>query len=198
MSTPTAIKEFWHLFEKLSGALASISTADDPVYDELLAQLQLIDGGLYCEFSTHPGEREFIITAEGDVLLFDLVTEIVAAAPKATGWKFFALKPKLGFPESAQWEGYRINIGDLLFEPLSGGEFDDFGIRLLVPELKEADADSAHAALVRAIDHGLGERQFAESIQYLEVAPLSEEFQNSLPLEELESFIQWRKKQRKQ
>jgi len=195
MQASQTITKFWQLFERRHEALAKISSADDPVYDELLGQLQQIDEGLFFEFSTSPGDCELIITAEGDSDLFDLVDSIVEAAPATEGWTFFALKPKLGFPETVQWEGYTVNIAEVRFESLSDPETGEFGLRLLVPGLSDEQAEDAHNALLRALDHALGERAFADTIQFTDVAPLETATGKNIALTELEHFIEWRKKQ---
>lgn len=194
MTNSKAIADFWRLFQRRCGALAQLSSADDPVYDELLEQLQRIDPGLFFEFSAEPDDCELIITAEGDRSLFDLVDALVAAAPETPGWRFHALKPKLGFPETAEWEGYEVDIDEVVFLPLSSDDPDELGLRLLVPGLSADDAENAHNALLRAIDHGLGEREFAEAIQHTEVAPLDAPADEHIPLVELESFISSRQK----
>lgn len=195
MSTSKGISEFWSSFQKNSEALSRIETADDPVYDELLEKLQQIDAGLFFEFSVQPEQCELLITAEGDQNLFACVDDIVAAAPKVRGWKIFALKPKLGFPKTVEWEGFEIAIADVVFDPLANAE-GDLGLRILVPGLNEEDIDNAHNALLRAIDHGLGEREFAESIQHTEVAALEGPASEYIPLSDLERYVQWHKKQR--
>jgi hypothetical protein len=196
MSASNAIVDFWRLFSERRGALAQINTADDPVYDELLEQLQHISPGLFFEFSAEPDNCELIITAEGDRSLFALVDSIVLAAPQDTGWKFCALKPKLGFPESVEWEGFRVNIADVRFDPLSDDGSDELGLRLLVPGLSDDEAENAHNALLRAIDHGLGESKFAGAVHYTEVAALDGHADDYIPLLDLESFIQWRRNHR--
>lgn len=195
MTRSTAIAAFWGAFVKRADELAHIRSAEEPVYDELLEELQGIDEGLYFEFSAKPGNRELIITAEGDLALFPLVDEIVAAAPSVDGWKVFALKPQLGFPESVAWEGFRVKIADVVFDPLSD-EDGNLGLSLLVPGLRDENVDDAHNALLRAIDHGLGERAFAQAVQYTEVLCLEEPSDDYIPLTELENFIAWRNKQR--
>lgn len=195
MKNRKEIVEFWHSFESNSRRLAQARSADSAVYDELLGKLQEIDEGLFFEFAVSPGDCELIVTAEGKKPLFSVVEEIVAAAPAVKGWKMFALKPKLGFPEFIEWEGYQVAIGEIVFDPLEN-ESDELGLRLLVPGMGDDDADSAHNAILRAIDHGLGEREFAESVAYTEVAVLEEAAEEFIPLTDLESFIQWRKKQR--
>src|SRR5688572_1114414 len=130
-----AIQDFWTLFSVRADALAKIGSADDPVYDEILAKLHDVHDGLFFEFSTKDGASELIITAEGEKALFGLVDDIVAAAPKITGWSFIALKPKVGLARSITWEGHVIDCADVVFEPLEDEKSGDFGIRLLVPDL---------------------------------------------------------------
>jgi hypothetical protein len=193
----SAVTDFWRLFEEKCRALEQITSADDPLYDELLVKLQGIDSGLFFEFATAPGECELIITAEGNKSLFGLVDAVVAAAPRIRGWKVFALKPKLGFPESVEWAGRSVEIADVVFDPLSQEGSDELGLRLMIPGIGEEDVEDAHNALLRALDHGLGERKFAEAVQYIEAVPLDGPADKYIALTDLESFIEWRAKQRK-
>ena len=193
MTSSNAVSEFWNLFVESAVALSQLNTADDPLYIELLEKLKEINSALFFEFSTQPENCELIITAEGDRDLFACVEDIVSAAPKVNGWTIFALKPKLGFPKTTTWEGYEISIADVVFEPLKN-KTNDLGLRLFISGLNELDVEHAHQGLLRAIDHGLGEREFAESIQYIEVVALNESSSKYIPLTELEKYIQWRKK----
>lgn len=195
MKNQKEVAEFWQSFKSNSRRLEQARSADSAAYDELLEALQKIDDGLFFEFAVSPGDCELIVTAEGKRNLFSLVEQIVAAAPTVKGWKIFALKPKLGFPEFVQWEGYQVAISEVVFDPLEN-ESDELGLRLLVPDMADEDTDSAHNALLRAIDHGLGERQFAEAVAYTEVAALEDGANEFIPLADLENFIQWRKKRR--
>jgi len=53
-------------------------------------------------------------------------------------------------------------------------------------------------ALLRALDHILGEEKFAESFQYVEVLPLPENAarEHFISLSELDAFIRWRQGRR--
>jgi hypothetical protein len=196
MGAANQIAKFWKTFEQRAAALVKIKSADDPVYEEILTQLQEVDDGLYFEFSARPGNFEFIVTAEGNEALFPLVERLIAAAPAMNGWTFFALKPKLGFPETVEWDGFVIRIDDVVFEPLSDDESGALGVRLLVPGLDEGDFDNAHNGLLRALDHGLGEREFAGAIKFTEVAALTGSRDEFIPLQDLEQYIRWRNKRR--
>jgi hypothetical protein len=101
------------------------------------------------------------------------------------------------FPESTEWEGVRVDLADVVFDPLSEHESEDLGLKLLVPRLKVHEVEQAHNAPLRALDHGLGERQFAECVRYTEVAPLVEPPDDYIPLLELEGFIRWRNEWRR-
>jgi hypothetical protein len=193
-----AIDEFWLLFQQRATDLAMTKSADTPVYDALLEQLQKIAPGLYFEFSVSPGEREMIVTADGDSSLFPLARAIVTAAPVVDGWTIRALKPKLGFPESIRWEGLELKIEDIVFEPLEGEETDELELRILIPGLDQKDVEDAHNAILRAMDHGLGEEKLAEAVQYTEVCPLPTGATTSdfIPLVELDNFIEWRERKR--
>jgi hypothetical protein len=182
--------DFWRLFEERAGELAAAASADAPVHDALLARLHAIDPGLYLEFSA----GELIVTADGDRALFPLARAVVEAAPAVEGWTIRALKPKLGFPEEVRWYDLRLRTADLVFDPLTREGSSDLGLLILVPGIGEDEVEDAHSAILRALDHALGEEGFAESVQHVEVRPLPEatppdEF---IPLAKLEDFLRWR------
>jgi hypothetical protein len=195
-----AIAKFWYLFQQQSSKLGAISSADHSVYDLILDQLQKIHPKLYFEFSLGPGTSELIITAEGDSSLFPLVDAIVASAPKIPSWSVLSLKPKLGFPNTTTWEGITVNIADVVFDPLEREASKDLGLRIFVPGLAREHSEDSHNALLRALDHALGERNFAESVQYTEVLPLPGDAsaEDYIPLTELENYINWRKKKQEE
>lgn len=194
------IADFWELFRQLASELATIDTPDHPVYDRLLAQLHKISPGLYFEFSFGRGNHELIITADGDSSLFPLVHAIVSNAPHTPGWRVRALKPKSGFPVTTQWEGLTITIADVLFEPLERKGSKHLGLRIFVPGLRAKDEEKARNAILRALDQGLGERGFAESVRHTEVRSLPDgaSTDDYIPLAKLDHYyIQWRKKKLK-
>ena len=190
-----AIRGFWAYFRDHQAGLAAVTSADTPEYDGMLEALQEIDPGLYFEFSTQGSEREFIVTAEGQRELFPLVDRIVEAAPDIDGWRFLALKPKLGFPVTTRWETFTLTLAGVAFDPLENSK-GDLGLRLYVPDLRPEDAKDAHNALLRAIDHGLGERLFAEKVGHTEVAPMPSNPEKFIPLADLEAYIAWRDRRR--
>jgi hypothetical protein len=195
-----AIRAFWRVFQDHQAEFVTISTADHPVYDLILAQLQQVNPGLFFEFSTQPQKAELIITADGKRSLFPLVERVVRDAPDIPGWSILALKPKLWFPVTASWEHVTIRIADVVFDPLQDPDSIDLGLRLFVPDLRPEDTQDAHNAILRALDHGLGEKDFADSVTYTEVRPLPDGAspEDHIPLVQLENYIAWRKRELKE
>lgn len=190
MSTPS---QFWETFGRLKDQLVEEGRALGETYDALLDAVQKVRPGLYLEMclNTHP--KEFIISAEGSRELFPAVEEIVRAAPKIDGWTFLALKPKLGFPVTAEWEGVEVRIADVTFKPI-GHPDGTMGLHLFVRGLRPEQAGAVHNALLRALDHGLGERAFAEQIEGTQIAatPGWLKAAGLIPLTDLEEFLRKR------
>lgn len=189
---------FWRRFSEKSTELAVADSANCPVYDQLLAALQEIHGGLFFEFCTGEDENELIVSAEGDTSLFPLVREIVAAAPAIDGWEVIALKPKIGMPVTAQWKDFTVHTDDVVFGPLERERSSDLGLRMYVPGLAPERVDDAHSALLRALDHALGEEQFAMCVQFTEVVPLpgDADVNDFIPLRDVDAFIDWRERKK--
>lgn len=183
-----AIAKFWSDFQNLKSSLEHTESVNGSPCDEMLTALQKLDSNLYFEFSSSPGEHEFIITAEGDKSLFPLVDEIICEAPEIPNWALFALKPKRGFPKIARWEGTEVKIGDVLVVPVFR-ETGEMGLELYVPDLNKSNEGDIHNALLRALDAGLGERRFAESVESTWICPAAEAPEHAFKLSELEEWI---------
>jgi hypothetical protein len=186
--------EFWRAFSAEASALASAPSTESPVYDGLLEELQRIHPDLYLEFCVEPGACELIVTADGDKALFGLAREVVAAAPQIVGWRIRALRPRLGFPSVVTWNETVLELAEVVFEPLERKDSNALGLRIMVPGLHDVDAEDAHNAILRAMDHGLGEEHFAESVQHTELCslPAGVPPDRFIPITSLEEFIQWR------
>jgi hypothetical protein len=193
-ATSSEIAWFWNLFRQRAADLASCKSADSPAFVELLDQLHRIDPELYFEFCAEPGACELIVTADGNRSLFSLARAVVAAAPIIDGWTIRALKPQIGCPETTQWEDLTLQLADVVFDPLEWEGSSELGLRIFVPGIEEKDVDAAHNALLRALDHILGEEKFAEVVQYIEVLPLpaNEASEQFIALSDLDAFIRWR------
>jgi len=185
-----AIGEFWNLFLEKLVDLEEISAA----YDTILEYLQKIHPGIYFDFFSEPDVSKFITAADKTHSFFPLVETLEAGAPNIPGGSIFSLKQKFGFSAAAMWKDISVAIADVFFLPLEREGSDDLGLSLFVPGLIPEKAEVAHNALIRVLNHALGERAFAESVQYTEVLPLPDPFSEEeyIPIVELKDYIRWR------
>jgi hypothetical protein len=194
-----AVAAFWDLFTRTAADVARAPSPDGAPVRRLLEALHAIDRGLFLEVAGVPGASELIVTAEGKAWRFALARAVAAAAPRVNGWSIRALRPKRGFPASTRWGRVTLRTTEIVFDPLERPGTPALGLRILVPGIDEVDIDDAHAAILCALDHGLGEEQLATEVAHTEVRPLPADVSagDYIPLTELEMFIQWRQNKRK-
>ena len=193
--TNEAIQEFWNLFRDRRESIIVGEAVDEDAYDDLLKKLHEVHSGLFIQLGVSSTPYELIVTAEGHRELFSIAETIVAHAPQVAGWVFRALMPKRGLPQTAEWNDVHLRVADVTFLPLAL-EDGKLGLRLFTPKLQPQDTEETHAALLRALDHALGERGLATAIEGTEVAatPEGPEARDLRPLGELEDFLRrrWR------
>lgn len=170
----TAIHQFWEWFSAHLSDLDAMTDPDGPVADELLARLQAVNSELWFEISS-PGHtpREFVITAQGQVALFELVEELAHRAPTLAGWQVVALKPPMGFGFGLSYEGMDFDPAQMWFEPLTSEEMPQLlGLRVAVPGFLEENEQECGNATLILLDTALGERSAATDIELVEVCEL--------------------------
>ena len=191
---------FWQWFANHEPDLKMLSTSDDSFWDVILDQLKKVDGRLWFEMSSHEtAPREFVVTAEGKIEAFPVVSALVDAAPAIEGWEFVALKPPMGFDFTTTYEGVRFDPGQMWFLPLdSKSRINYLGLRVGIEGLRQEDESMAHTAVLVILDTGLGERSAALDIQYTEVTELPPDplLAGYIELTELADYISWRKSKR--
>jgi len=197
--SPAAVAAFWDLFTRTAADVARAPSRDGAPVRRLLEALHAIDRGLFLEVGGAPGASELVITADGKAWRFPLARAVAAAAPRVHGWSIRALRPKRGFPASTRWGHVTLRTTEIVFDPLERPGTPALGLRILVPGIEEVDIDDAHVAILRALDHGLGEEKLAIEVAHTEVRPLPADVPAAdyIPLTELEMFIQWRQNKRK-
>ena len=162
------IDEFW---EWMSDRSAELLEADgQEVADRVEERLRAIDARIGVEVSQQAETREMIITAWSDREAFDVVRDIVAAAPPLEGWEIIALKPPRGFAFEIDLDGLHIDASELMFDPLSAQEDPKLlGVREQY-ELRVKWLERKHQALLPMMRrHGIGMwigRFFREEIDF--------------------------------
>jgi hypothetical protein len=202
MTDRSAIIEFWRWFELHRNELDVLVDSASPLWDKVLVSLHRIHKSLWFELSRRDGsDREFIITAEGQIDVFPVVEALVAQAPTLAGWQFLALKPPMGFDFSTTYESVCFDPRTMWFLPLdSSARPENLGLRIGVPDFAPVIAREAKNAVLIILDTGLGERSAALDIQHVEVASLPDDpaTEGFIELPELPAYIAWRKRKKKE
>ncbi|MCG2614036.1 hypothetical protein LZZ85_07075 [Terrimonas sp. NA20] len=110
-----AIEQFWKWFSKNESRLRAFESDPDKYLMELLEQSRKIKRGLAIELEPPKnGIINMTVSADGNVELFALVTEVVSRSPAIKGWKFIAFRQRM--PSSVVKE-MNMKVGPLLLEP---------------------------------------------------------------------------------
>lgn len=147
---------FWQWFAGHKGKLAVVKRADEPIADELAAQLRKIDKDMTFELAVETKERELIVSAGGIRSAFPAVKRLVAAAPPLEGWKIIAFRPrKLADFTVELGDGTTLAPAALTFRVLGSGR-GKVGIAIYV-EGDKSVSQQTKSAVYLLLDAALGE-----------------------------------------
>ena len=193
----SAKDKFWSWFIRHEVDLTEHQSADDPILDTLLEELQLVHPEFFFLISTNSNPHEFIVTVEAKRSLFSLVEEFVASAPRIPSWEIIALKPAQGFDFKTTYEGQQYDPKAMWFLPLikRTNSASLLGLRVGVPNFSSQKQKEIQFATLVLLDTCLGERSVAEDIFHVEVGalPAHPAGDGYIELTELPKYIQWRK-----
>lgn len=194
---PQKINAFWAWLASRQSDLNAMETPDNPFWDELLEHLQALNEGLWFEVSAPgEGERELVITAQGEWELFPLVEAMVSVAPELPGWIPVALKPPMGFDFGIRYQRLELAADGIWFEPLVDPDAPEvLGLRIAVQGFNEDQENEFANGLLIMLDTALGEKSAATEVDLVEVCevPADPDDEGFLPFTELGSYLAWRK-----
>lgn len=199
-ASTASISGFWAWFKDHKGGMDRLDDIDEPLWDEALAELHKVSPDLSFALSEADGkERDFVVTAECDTDLFELVDRIIGGAPKLAGWQFIALKPAMGFDFVSDFEDLTLDPREMWFFPMrNSARPRALGLRVAVPEFTKRRQEQLTDAVAMILEEGLGERAAATHVEHLEVVavPGNLKAEGYAPLAELPAYIAWTKANR--
>lgn len=174
--------KFWDWFSTIQPKFKEISRLDehedwDALQGECIGKLHEFNDGLFFEIGGRDEgqQMDFIVTSEGNKDLFDIVEELVEAAPHIDGWQIIALKPPMGADFMLDYEGVRMDPNIMWFLPLKNeGNPEEIGLRVGITDFQPEEEKKYIAGLYLILDALLGEKSNALDIGYIEVDPLPE------------------------
>lgn len=149
-------------------------------------------------------KREIIITANGNPLYFNYVTNLVKSAPIIKGWKISAfIPPKLNIEEmeAGMDEPYIfcdlvMKTSDMKFTPLNPDSPKsklDIMIHLIDYSIYYDNKILLDAVFI-VVQDLLGEKSLFENLNFVQLGKMPEDTSNLIPIYELQTYIDvWHK-----
>ena len=166
---------FWRWFEKNAvqiesdvRALRQDKQATQLTMRDLQRRLARVNPGLVHEIGSDlEGEVELIISADGDLAVFDAVTRLVSSAPRIPGFKFTAFRPRIGEQFALGMFGHQISFAQVRYE--AWPEDDKLGVKLHIA-VEGVDGEELDTMAFILLDMALGEYDVATGLGSIEVA----------------------------
>lgn len=197
------IKAFWDWFklneERLYNIESFTKIQRDNFLNDLLKNLHMYCNKLYFEVESTPESlvKELIITAEGDKEYFNEVENLVEHAPDMNNWSFIAFKPPQSDNFTITYEGIELNTKDMWFLPLQNNKHpNQIGIQIGLEHFSMLkDRPFFQSTIYKIIDTIVGEKTFAQDIDYIGIKELPESPCNDgfIELNELDKYLIWKK-----
>ncbi len=202
--TKNMANNFWEWFTEHNEKylmLDKLETIEEKemLQSDLISKLDEYQKGLFFEIGGRSeGVNTLIITAEGDVELFNAVRSLVEEAPKLKGWEIMALKPPMGTDFKINYEGLQLDPNLIWFLPLKNTEDPEtVGLRVGFLDFDVEKEKFYISAIYIILDTILGEEIHAENVTYIEVGLLPEApaTQGYIELVKLQDFLDWKKEE---
>lgn len=200
---PLTLAEFWKWFlDNEARFYDAVKSQDNvqfafvnPVFNKLS---QVREGAYLLVGMMNDNTAEVIFTAEGRLLSFPYISEIVDAAPEIENWQFTAFKPSMDFPDFAISMGPKIfSTENIFFYADEDSDFpDEISIKLVYSDSYDDDQrDLIENGTFIFLDNYLGEVKTATQIDTLSVEhDVSPEIK-IIPITKLGAYILWREKE---
>ncbi len=195
----TSYQDFWGWFQKHQLTFHSVVKSKDNIeksfFDELGPKLDELRPGFYfLTGMSDPETVELIITVDGVLKNIVFAEEIIAAAPKISGWKFTALKPESD--TNISMGKYNYNNKNLWFYSNTESNYpDEIDITVAYDDYNNIDSKTIDNGIYIFLDNFLGELKFSTIIDNLNIISSEKAVCELVPIEKLKPFLIWREKE---
>jgi len=185
------IDAFWNWFELNKSAFENIdSTNQDEKLDLILSHLDLIAEDLTVEVSdVYNGERNLVISPEGNISKFKVVKEIIALAPNIKGWTFTAFRQPVNEDFTLRYDDVIFKPSEMLFSPVI--EANKLDLIIYSKNVNNRNIDKIRKYGVIAVENILGEYDFVTKVHSLEFRDIEDAKDTSQlrPAKHLKAFV---------
>lgn len=194
--------DFWYWFQNNEKTFFSVvkqnKNVEKDFFDRLSPKLEeLKEGFFYLTGMFDDHTVELVLTPDGNIKNLVFVEELVKSAPKIKGWKFTALKPAMDIEKlSIKMNGYTFDSENLFFYSNDYKEYpDEIDISIIHLDCNEENKSNITSGVYIFLDNYLGELDFINNIDTLNVIGKNEVTKELIPIEKLKSFLIWRQKE---
>lgn len=194
--------DFWNWFMKNEKIFYNIVKNEKDIekgfFDKLSPKLiELKDGYFYLTGMLDENTVELVVTADGNTKNILFVEELVNQAPNIQGWKFTALKPALNIEDvSIEMGGYKFNNDNIYFYSEDQSEYpDEIDIKVIHNDFNNDNRSEIMNGIYIFLDNYLGELDFVNNIDNLQIIGPSEAQKELVPIKKLKDFLLWRQKE---
>ena len=181
---------FWRWFSAHAREVATVKRADEPIADQLAAELHKIDPRLTFELGVSMEPHELIISAGGLRAAFPTVKRLVSAAPPIAGWSVIAFRPRKENSTIELGNGLKLRREDLSFVVLpSSHQGTKIDIELYAPGIGSADDMSVKEAGYLLLDSALGEYDVETKLGVIDWKPSAAKPPSARPFRDLPAVV---------
>lgn len=198
----TSYTDFWTWFQKNEKNFYNVVKKQQNIekgfFDKLSPKLaELKDGYFYLTGMYDDNTVELVLTADGNTKNIVFIEELVEAAPKINGWKFTSLKPALNIEDvSIEMACLKFNSDNLFFYSNELPNYpDEIDIHIIHSDMTENNRQQVINGTYLFLDNYLGELDFVNNIDNLQIIGKSEARKELVPIVKLKDFLTWRQKE---
>jgi hypothetical protein len=194
--------DFWVWFQKnekgFFNTVKNKTNIEKNFFDKLSPKLEeLKEGFFYVTGMLDENTVELILTADGNIKNIGFVEDLVQQAPKIDGWKFTALKPSMNIADvTIEMAGLKFDSENLFFYSNDFPEYpDEIDITIIHSNLTDSNRQQITNGVYIFLDNYLGELDFVNNIDNLQVIGTHEAQKELVPISKLKDFLHWRHKE---
>lgn len=170
------LTKFWEWFLLRSDYIYEMLESDtENIALEIKENLKMIHNDIEFEipFDFNDGKRSLIISADGDIELFDLVIKLVESAPSVSKWDIIAFRPRLHQRNQViDLDGITMDYNDVFF--ISKEENNKLILDVYIKDFDGSDNRYVHLYFL-LLDSLIGEYDSVTLIDETRIYPFNEQ-----------------------
>jgi hypothetical protein len=189
----TPEKNFWSWFEKNESRIFDFETNQEKIVDEVILNIKKVNPNLTIEITRvlPKGQREFVISADGDKTAFPAVEALFNQAPALERWTWVKFRPRMPIKGvGIEMNGKKVDAEDVNYILFEGDDKNKVGIMLFFDGFNEENKITFQQIGFILLDTALGEYDSVTQVDFVEFQSReSEYFSKSKPLVELQAHF---------